>query len=161
MVRCSLYCSNCRHGNRKKITAASHQSWRCSAIVWAVCTTYRHILRPAQTSEEEQEEKTNINLVPNESMLLRIKLIQVYTQTRHRCDSVRGVSVWAPEQLQQHPLLSGFSQIVDEVSQSRLSGLQLPKQNLWTQKHSWSSNTERTDTGLGSADSPLLRVLFK
>lgn len=63
----------------------------------------------------------------------------------------RRVRTWeqTPEQLQQQPLVSGFSQIVDEMSQSHLSGLQLSKQNLWGWRKSeghWGSPTRTRTT---------------
>lgn len=49
--------------------------------------------------------------------------LQEYMRWRHR-----------PEQLEQQSLVFGLSQVMDQVSQGSLSGLQLPKQNLWGKK---------------------------
>lgn len=86
-----------------------HVYW-CCVCVFSI--THRYILRPAESSEEKKKPDVN-NLRHEEELKLQV-----------------SPGEFRPEQLQQQPLVSGLGQVMDEVSQSRLSGLQLSKQNL-------------------------------
>lgn len=122
-LRCSLYCNSCCHGNTKKITSPGDPTDHC---VLQVCTTGVYYAPPCPLSCPELWGRTEAE---NKLML---KWIKPGTGVINRCDRCGQ----RPKQFQQQPLVPGLSQVVDKVSQSRLSGLQLLKQNLWKQQGS-------------------------
>lgn len=113
-------------------------------------TTYCHVLGSAQRSEEQ--EKTDITKGSQVHKHLshtwratcwpRTLLPATWIPEHHVLGSRAVMSICTgvfpgmsrPVQLQQQPLVLALTQVVDEVSQSRLSGLELPEQNLWEGK---------------------------